>query len=214
MAPGVTMKVYRVYGKGKQNAGGFAVAAAIRKAIEDGVDLINLSLYFDHDDLAVVRQVQAARANGAVCIAAAGNSGDAVKMPARHDAVLGVSAIGCRGCWPEHASMNLEVLATPRGANRKHFVARFSCTGPEIDLAGGGVGVVSLFPGNRRAIMNGTSMASPAVTGLIARRLAKHPDILAMPRDQARSDAIVKLALDGAKSLGFPRRFQGRGSLP
>jgi hypothetical protein len=41
--------------------------------------------------------------------------------------------------------------------------------------------------------------------------LAADPATRNMPRDQARSDAIAKLAFKGAKSLGFPIDLEGHG---
>jgi minor extracellular protease Epr len=92
-------------------------------------------------------------------------------------------------------------------------MAKFTNHGPEIDLVGPGVGVISLFPRNRLADMCGTSMAAPAMTGCLARALAREAALLSRARDQTRSDAIVKLALQTATSLGFPVAYQGRGLL-
>jgi len=213
VAPGVALNVYRVYPKDSMATGSFAVATAIKQAVDDGADLINLSLTFDHDAPDVLRQIERGRALGTLCIASAGNEAGPVMVPARYDAVLGVSALGCRGCWPKGSAQDLVIRAKPKGKNAKHFVATFSCTGAEVDLAGAGVGVVSLYPGDRLAVMNGTSMAAPAITGLVARRLAPQASLLGMPRDQSRSDAILALALKAATDLGFPPGFQGRGTL-
>ncbi len=49
-------------------------------------------------------------------------------------------------------------------------------------------------------------MACPAATGAAARLLAGHP-VMSLSRDQARSDAMAKLILQGAKSLGFLEAF-------
>jgi len=213
IASAVTLRSYRVFGKNSMATGSFAVAAAIRRALDEGADIINLSLTFPDDQPDVFRQIARARALGAVIVAAAGNDAGKVMTPARYDTVLGVSAVGFRGAWPKGAVSTLDDRKTPKGANVKHFVAKFSCTGPEIDLIGPGVAIVSLAPANRRAVMSGTSMAAPAITGLLARRLAREPNILSAPRDQARSDAILRLALKTASTLGFPETFQGRGML-
>ncbi|HEX8769481.1 MAG TPA: S8 family serine peptidase, partial [Acidimicrobiales bacterium] len=58
--------------------------------------------------------------------------------------------------------------------------------------------------------ISGTSMACPAVTGMAARVLAAS-DVLQMPRDTKRSDAIAKAVLTSAKSLGFAPNFAGHG---
>jgi len=51
------------------------------------------------------------------------------------------------------------------------------------------------------------------VTGVAARLLAAQKQILAMPRDSARSDAIAQFLLRAAKSLGLGVAFEGRGLL-
>jgi hypothetical protein len=43
--------------------------------------------------------------------------------------------------------------------------------------------------------------------------LAGQSAILAMPRNQARSDAMAKFVLQRARSLGFPAELQGQGML-
>jgi hypothetical protein len=53
-------------------------------------------------------------------------------------------------------------------------------------------------------------MACAAVTGAAARVLAKSP-FLEMPRDGARSDALVKAVLASARTLGFQPSFEGHG---
>jgi subtilisin len=214
LAPGVRLLVYRVFAKGATATGSFAVAAAIRRAVDDGADLVNLSLTLDERDISLAeRQIKRARALGVVCIAAAGNTGDAVKYPARLSSALGVSAIGMRSGWPNGADP-LEVASSPKAkGNTKLGVAAFSCHGPEIDFTAPGVGVVSLLP-RAFGALSGTSMAAPAVTGLVARHLARAPALLGAARDQARSDEIVKLAARVATSVGLPADYQGHGILP
>ena len=210
-AQGVTLNVYRVYPKGQTSTGSFAIAEGIRQAVDDGADLINLSLTLDSDQPEIVRELKRARARGIGVIAAAGNSSGSVMFPARLSGVVAVSAMGIKGCAPAGSSVEDELLDNPRGSDRTHRIARFSCTGPEIDLIGPGVGMVSLFPGGKRAIMNGTSMAAPVVTARTANALAASPAVLQRSRVQARSDAISQLALRAAKDLGFGARVQGQG---
>ena len=54
-------------------------------------------------------------------------------------------------------------------------------------------------------------MACPAVTGAAARLLAGNPTVLAMPRDQARSDEIARLLFQAAPLIGFGPDFEGHG---
>jgi subtilisin len=210
-APGVTLNVYRVYGKNETSTGSFVVAEAIRRAVDDGSDLINLSLTLESDQPEVIREIRRARASGVAIIAAAGNEASKVMFPARLSGVLGVSAMGVLNCAPTGSSVDFECLENPRGSNANHRIARFSCLGPEIDLIAPGVGLISLFPGSRRAIMSGTSMAAPIVTGRIACALAKNVDLLSQDRVQRRSDAINQMALREATNLGFAAKFQGQG---
>ena len=213
LAPGVRLRLYRAFGKGTTATGSFAVAAAIRRAVDDGADLVNVSITLDDRDVALVeREVKRARARGAVCVAAAGNDGGAVRFPARLSGAVGVSAVGMR-TWPKGVGP-FEVASSPRAKRRAQLgVARFSCHGPEIDFAAPGVGVVSLLPRGYGA-MDGTSMAAPAITGLLARALARRPDLLGAARDQTRSDAIVSLAAGIATSVGLPAGWEGHGILP
>ncbi len=213
LAPGVRLRVYRAFAKKVTVTGSFAVAAAIRRAVDDGADLVNVSITLDDRDVTLVeREVERARAKGAVCVAAAGNDGGPVRFPARLPGAIGVSAVGMR-TWPRGIGP-FEVAPSPKAKRKPQLgVARFSCHGPEIDLTAPGVGVVSLLPRGWGA-MDGTSMAAPAITGLLARTLARTPEILGAARDQSRSDAIVSLAVRIATSVGLPAGWEGHGILP
>jgi subtilisin len=59
--------------------------------------------------------------------------------------------------------------------------------------------------------MDGTSMACPAVAGLMARLLSRTPEILSSERNQQRSDDIIKLANSHAVPIGFGPRYEGAG---
>lgn len=209
VSPGVSLRAYRVFGKGAEGASSFAIAKAIDRAVADGCDLLNLSLGGGPSDPTTSEAIKAARALGVVCIIAAGNDGGAVAWPARHPLAMSVSALGYRGLWPEGA-MQAQTVTEPLGKEHS-YIADFSNTGPEIDLTGPGVGVISCIPRDRYGVMDGTSMACPAVTGAVARRLAADARVLAMPRDAERADAIVRLALQAAKDMGLPPLSQGAG---
>jgi len=56
-------------------------------------------------------------------------------------------------------------------------------------------------------------MATPAATGAAARLLGMRNEVMQMPRDAARSDAIAQLLLQSAKPLGLGITFEGRGLL-
>jgi subtilisin len=123
-----------------------------------------------------------------------------------------VSAYGRRGTFPP-GTTDADEVRKPFGRDAKHFIAGFSNVGPEIDLTGPGVGVISTVLGGH-GVMSGTSMACPAVTGAAARMLATKPEILSMTRDEERWDRIVHEVLNAAKTLGFKPEFEGQGVLP
>jgi subtilisin len=212
IAPGVTLRAYRVFGRNAQGASNFAIAKAIDRAVADGCDLINMSLGGPGpEDPATHSAITDARAKGTLVIVAAGNdSRSPVSFPAADSMALAVSALGRVGTFP---SKTTEVgdVAPPPGSDRKNFIAEFSNVGPEIDLTGPGVGVISTFPDDAFAVLDGTSMASPAVTGAAAKVLAANPALLALPRTQARSDQFASVVLNAAKTLGFSATLEGQG---
>ena len=96
------------------------------------------------------------------------------------------------------------------------FIATFSCRGPEIELAGPGVAVIATVPerhGLTRpyAVMDGTSMASPAVSGAVAAILSRNPTYASLPRNAVRSEFARSLAQQFARDIGLSANLQGRG---
>lgn len=213
IAPGVRLRAYRVFGAGSDAASNFAIAKAIDRAVADGCDLLNLSLGGGPDDPLTDEAIKDARARGVLCVIAAGNDGGPVAWPGRHALALAVAAIGVRGRWPRDATQAEEV-ARPFGrrfGDERCFVARFSNRGRDIDLAAPGVGLISTLPNDRYGVMDGTSMACPVATGAIARRLARRPAVLALPRQSARADEIERLARTSTLDLLLARDLQGDG---
>jgi subtilisin len=216
LAPGVSLFSYRVFPQG-QNASNFDIAKAIDRARTDGCDLINLSLGRPADagegqDEPLVRfALEDARAAGMLPIAAAGNDGRApVAFPGSDDLCVAISAMGNRTTQPA-TSVSSAAFAPPSGTDPNEFIADFSNIGPEVDLVGPGVGVISPVPPGDFAVMDGTSMACPAVTGVVARLLAAQSTILSMARNDTRSAAIAQLALQAARTRGFAAQFEGHG---
>jgi subtilisin len=117
--------------------------------------------------------------------------------------------MGRKGTFPKQTTAS-DSVAKPLGTDTENFIASFSNVGPEIDLTGTGVGIISTVP-DGYAAMDGTSMATPAVTGFAAKLLAGQKGILNMARDQARSDAMTQALFAAAKPLGFGIQFEGNG---
>ncbi|HVL03618.1 MAG TPA: S8 family serine peptidase, partial [Acidimicrobiales bacterium] len=209
VAPGVTLRSYRVFGQGSGQASSFAIAKAVDQAVADGCDLLNMSLGGGPPDPVLEAAIEDARAAGSVCIVAAGNNGRGpVSSPASDDMALAVSALGRTGTFPDDAT-EVDTVVAPYGSDEAEFIADFSNVGPEMDLTGPGVGIISTVPGGYSAI-SGTSMACPAVTGVAARLLAASA-VLGAGRDAARSEAIVRILLSSARDRGFPAPFEGQG---
>src|SRR5262249_13701444 len=143
------------------------------------------------DDEVLRSAIADARAAGTAVFVAAGNDNRGpVTFPASDSRSLAGSATGRVRTFPARSESEGDVEAPFGKPDKKSFIAAFSNVGPEVALTGPGVGVISTVPGGY-AIMSGTSMACPAVTGAAARLLAANAAILAMPRDQTRSDAIA-----------------------
>jgi len=220
VAPGATLRSYRVFAKGK-NASNFDIAKAIDRATSDRCDFLNMSLGRPANSAggagepAVRAAIEDARAAGSVVLAASGNDGRAgVSFPASDDLCIAVSAVGHRLSLVAN-STSAAAFAPPTGTDPNEFIADFSNIGPQVDLCGPGVGIVStVVPGNSFAVMDGTSMACPAATGAAARLLAANPLILNATRDATRSAAIVQLLLQRAATRGFQAIFEGHGMLP
>jgi subtilisin family serine protease len=212
LAPGVVLRSYRVFGKHAKGASNFAIAKAIDRAIEQGCDLINMSLGGGPADIATREAIADARARGCLVLAASGNDDRSpVSFPASDSLCLAVSAMGRKGTFPVGATQAGDV-ASPYGTDKKNFLAAFSNVGSAVDLTGPGVGILSTVPGGY-APMDGTSMACPAACGIAANILSALPNIVALPRDEARSDAMARAVLQAAKSLGFGPTYEGQGLL-
>jgi subtilisin len=211
LAPAVKLRSYRVFGKGAEGASNFDILKALDRAVEDGCDLINMSLGSQgQTDEATHDAIAHARGNGALVIVASGNDDRSpVGSPANDPLAIAVSALGRKGTYPPNTVETGDVQS-PLGKDKKNYITSFSNVGPETDLVGPGDGVISTFPGGY-AVLDGTSMACPAVTGAAAKLLGTRPDILAMSRDQARSDAIAKALFEKSTTLGFGPTFEGQG---
>jgi len=212
VAPACTVLSYRVCATDGENyarAKSSDVITAVQRAVDDGCDLINVSLGSANEMPEIIPFLTAARDRGCVVVAAMGNDGSAwARFPARYQDVVGVSAFGRSDEFPEMAAQQLrQALETKENV----FVPDFSNHGDDTDYIGPGVGIVSTYPGDRYAVMDGTSMAAPYVTGLTARLLSRRADILSMPREASRAAAILGLVRQTAATLNLDRMYEGNG---
>ncbi len=138
---------------------GADIAAGIRWAVDNGAQVLNLSLG-GPTDMQVERDAIAyAVSQGVVVVAAMGNAfqqGNPTSFPAAYPDVIAVGAI-----------------------NQADQRAPFSQTGPHIDVAAPGVGILSTVWDDGFATFQGTSMASPHVAGVAALILACNSSLTA-----------------------------------
>jgi subtilisin len=211
VAPGVEIRSYRVFPNNGDGATNYDILSAIDRAVSDGCHIVNLSLGGNNAvDEAVRAAIGAALNAGILVVAAAGNDyRKPVSFPASLDSCIAVSAMGRSDAFPPDSAEAAEI-AKPSGTNPENFLAAFSNFGPQIDVTGPGVGIVSTLPGNTYGVMSGTSMACPAVVGFAAFLLAANPAIQAARG--AERTRLWKAKLDDvAKPLGFGRDFEGFG---
>ena len=165
------------------------VLAGLEWAVEQGCRVVSMSLSSPGDDgySQVFEQVAAELLDeGVVLVAAAGNESD---RPRR------VAPVG----RPAGCPSVVAVGAVARGLS----LAPFSNGGPQLDLVGPGVEVLSAWPGGGRRLLDGTSMATPHVAGVVACLLQQTPD--APARD------VVARLLGTATPLDGPREGVGVG---
>lgn len=127
------------------------VVAGIEWSVQNGMQVISMSLGTDSDYLSLKNAVDNAYQGGVVVVAAAGNdgnvagTGDNVDYPARYDSVIAIAA-----------------------TDSSNTRASWSSTGPAVELSAPGVSIYSTLLGGGYGTKSGTSMAAPHVSGTAA----------------------------------------------
>jgi subtilisin len=174
---------------------------ALDYCIENGMDVVNMSLGGGEPSKIVEERLIKAKAMGVACIIATGNSAGPVQFPASTVHALAVGAVGKTGEFPPDSFHATQVLQGFEG-QQGYFPAKFSCFGPEVDVCAPGVAIVSSLPPDDFAAWDGTSMATPHVTGMAALVLAHHPDFKGA--FQARNAARVERLYQIIKASATP----------
>lgn len=152
------------------------IAQGIEWAIDNDMDVINMSLGGSTGSSTLKQASDNAYNSGIVVVAAAGNSGsffgliNTIGYPARYDSVIAVGAVDANN-------------------NR----ASFSSVGSQLEVMAPGVDINSTLPGNQYGALNGTSMASPHVAGAAALILAKYPNMTNVQVRQKLRDTATYL---------------------
>lgn len=191
--------------------GGFLsdLVEAVDWCRDNAMDLVNLSLGGQEWSTALDHAISQATEAGVTFIAATGNDNGAVSFPAAHPDVIAVGAVGLVGSFAEDSAHKLKVGPYSDWWGRL-FSASFSNYGPQVDVCAPGVAVASTVPGGFAA-WDGTSMACPMVTGLLAQALQWHPGLRTGSR--ATVDLLRWLVGVSPMDTGIPALVQGRGLL-
>ena len=195
VAPGAWIYAGKVLGDDGSGTDG-QILAGLNWAVGQGCRVVSLSLgapvrrgqsYSRVFEQAARRALRA----GTVVVAAAGNESarpdrvEPVGHPANCPSVMAVGAL-----------------------DRELRVASFSCAGltadgGQVDLAAPGTDVLSAWPGNRYRRLQGTSMATPHVAGVLA--------LLAEENPEASAAELQALLLSRARRLALPAVDVGAG---
>ena len=152
--PGATILSFPVLG-GDGVGDSFSLAMAIIDAVDQGAQVINMSLGSDGDSWVVRQAVNYALSKNVALVAAAGNEAvNRVSYPAAYEGVLSVGSVD---------------------ADRQHLY--FSNRGPSVDVAAPGLAILADWPGGKMVEVSGTSASTALVSGVVAALLSKEPGL-------------------------------------
>jgi len=153
--------------------------------VHNGVDIINMSFGMKKRSEAMLEAVVNARRAGVVIVASSGNDGQSgeIDYPARFPQTISVGALDLQG-----------------------RVAAFSNRGKRIDVYAPGENILSTWPKFRYHQMNGTSMATSHVTGILALVLAERPRLTPSQLKTLVAEAQVPLR-GKTKKARYPGRI-------
>lgn len=182
------------------------VVAAIEYAVDNGADIINLSLGTNGADSAMLAAVQYARNNDVLVVAASGNC-----VGSSDSFCTSLPDVG-RMLYPAKFAGVVAVGASTQADAR----AGFSSYGSELDVIAPGVGV-GLLPtytaGNATsayATASGTSFAAPVTAGVAGLLLAQNPHLTVAELETILRESSEKVS---AMSSTYRTNQHGYGRL-
>lgn len=187
------LKVLNSYGMGTLEA----VEKAIYYAVDNGADLISMSLGTRNPVPNIEKAIDYANSKSVTCFVAAGNAGSNKQLlyPAAYTSCISIGAV-------DEACMR----------------ADFSCTGPNLDFVAPGVKIYSTVPKSSYAFLSGTSMACPFAIAAAALVLSERRTIessakmsISEYREILKSNTIEIKNLDQTLDKDGKRFWQGMG---
>ena len=154
-------------------------ARAIDYAVDNGADIINLSIYANgRPPSSLEAAVNRARQRGVIVVGITGNRGEnEVMYPGRYDGILAVSA-----------------------TTSSDLLAAFSNRGPGVAFCAPGDDVTAITKGGRASTQSGTSFAAPHVSGALALILSVAPQLTPDQAIQVLADTVLDLGPRGLDS--------------
>jgi subtilisin family serine protease len=147
----MAVKVMNDSGEGTDST----VASGIRWAVDNGADIVTMSLGVEGISTTLNNAINYASNNGVVLIAASGNSGSSVvSYPAANPKVIAVGAV-----------------------DNSERPASFSNYGTGLDVMAPGSSIYSTMTGGGYQYLSGTSTACPFVAGVVALLLTVNPSL-------------------------------------
>ena len=153
-----------------------AMIPGLRWAIDNGADVISMSIGGGGVDGAVAALIREATESGIVVVAAAGNTA----CSARYQSQDGLKD---RNCTKTMLSRNypgsypFDGVITVGAVDRERKRASYSSYNEEVDISAPGTGVSTTFPWGPNADFGGTSAATPVVAGVAALVLQAAPSL-------------------------------------
>lgn len=176
IAPGAQLLPIRAL-DGEGNSDNFLIAAGIYYAIDQGADIINLSLGSTYKSDMVEDAIAEALARGIVVIAASGNFDtiEPEEYPAFVEGVISVAAVDAADVKSDFSNYN-----------------------PDMVISAPGSAIHSTLPGGLYGAWNGTSMSTPMVAGAAALLLGAHPE---WPANIQRTEHLRSYLVQTADSI-------------
>lgn len=193
IAPKSSLHIYKVLDD-KGHGENVNIIRAMEHAIEQKVDVINMSLGSTILNEEMKKAIQKAIDNGISVVCASGN--DAKGDDGSKDEIS----------YPAYFRESISVGSV----TKKQIVSKFSNSNFNVDLVAYGDSICSCYPNNKYATCSGTSQATPMVSGFLV--LLKQKFMKEFGREPECESELYAQLIKNTKSLkGINRKVQGNG---